>query len=129
MNINNSGQTLIETLIALTMTVFLLTALVVATTQSIRSSRFAKSQAQATHLAQQQIEELRNIRDRDGWRAFKTLLFVSIGCPVGVPTEFTCERIINENDDTLVDLTIELSWEDRGTHTVRQRTTLTKWAY
>lgn len=125
LKINNSGQTLIEVLIGLTMTVFLLSALVVATTQAIKSSRFARSQARATHLAQQQIEELRNIRDEDGWEIFKSRLS---SCPLS-SGDFSCELVINENTDTLVDLTVELSWTDRGTHTVEQRTTFTKWAY
>ena len=68
---NNSGQSLVEVLLATTMTVLLLGALVIATTRSIRNSRFAQDQTRATHLAQEKVEYLRNMRDEQGWEYLK----------------------------------------------------------
>ncbi len=126
---NNSGQSLVEVLIALAMTVLLLTALVIATTQSIKNSRFARTQAQATHLAQIEVEKLRNIRDEQGWKAF-----LGSGGTETLPktdgTTFTRTSAINEvPDENYADVIVTVYWEDRGRHEVKQTTILSKWAY
>ena len=123
----SNGQSLVEVLVAVTMTVFLLGALVIATTRSIKNSRFARDQARATHLAQEKVEDLRNMRDEEGWEYLTDYLSA---CPASVPSGFSCAITdIISSDDNEVTFTVEISWEDRGTHKVQQKTTLTRWAY
>lgn len=61
-----SGQTLIEVLLALSIGVLIIGALSVATFVSIKNSQFSQSQAQATRLAQEGIEIVTALRDRNG---------------------------------------------------------------
>ena len=60
------GQSLIEVMIAVTVGILVVTALTFATIFSLRNANFAKSSAQATKLAQEGIEKVRTLRDRDG---------------------------------------------------------------
>jgi type II secretory pathway pseudopilin PulG len=63
--INQQGQTLIEVLIALTVGVLILGALVIATIVSIRNAQFSQNQLQATKFAQEGIDLVRTIRNRN----------------------------------------------------------------
>lgn len=120
---NNSGQSLVEVLLAVALTGLLLGALVIATTRSIRNSRFAQDQAKATHLAQEKVEYLRNMRDEQGWEYLKDHLS---SCPGSVPSGFSCAISQDFTSDDEVAFTVVVSWEG---YDVRQKTTLTKWAY
>lgn len=59
------GQSLIEVIVAATVGILVVTALTFATIFSIRNASFAKNSAQATKLAQEGLENVRSIRDRD----------------------------------------------------------------
>lgn len=61
---DNSGQTLIEVVVVMAVSVIVIGALVFATISSLRNSQFSKNQAQATKLAQEGIERVRTARDR-----------------------------------------------------------------
>ncbi len=60
-----NGQSLIEMVVVVSIGVLVATALVFATIASLRNSQFAKNQSIATKLAQEGIEIVRGIRDRD----------------------------------------------------------------
>lgn len=60
-----SGQSLIEVIVASTVAVLVVTALTFATLFSLRNANFAKTSAQATKLAQEGIEWVRSGRDRN----------------------------------------------------------------
>lgn len=62
---NDSGQTLIEVVVALSIAIVVLGALVVAIVNGVRNAKFAQNQAIATKYAQDTVEELRAIRDRN----------------------------------------------------------------
>jgi Tfp pilus assembly protein PilV len=62
---STSGQSLIEVLTALAVVLLVLVALIRATTMSMRSGSFSKSQAQASSYAQEAIEWIRAERDKD----------------------------------------------------------------
>lgn len=62
---SNKGSSLIEVIIAATVGILVITALTFATIFSLRNANFAKNSAQATKLAQEGIEKVRSIRDRD----------------------------------------------------------------
>ncbi|MDO8576947.1 MAG: prepilin-type N-terminal cleavage/methylation domain-containing protein [Candidatus Daviesbacteria bacterium] len=63
---NEAGQSLIEVIVAVTVGILVVSALTFATIFSLRNASFAKNSAQATKLAQEGIEKVRTIRDRDG---------------------------------------------------------------
>ncbi|MBI2314651.1 prepilin-type N-terminal cleavage/methylation domain-containing protein [Candidatus Daviesbacteria bacterium] len=59
------GQSLLEVIIAMTVGILVVTALVFATIFSLRNAQFAKNSAQATKLAQEGIERVRSGRDKN----------------------------------------------------------------
>ncbi len=63
---NQNGQSLIEVIVASVVGILVVTALVLATIFSLRNASFAKNSAQATKLAQEGMEKVRTLRDRDG---------------------------------------------------------------
>lgn len=65
------GQTLIEVVVAIAIATTVITALALASTNSIRNAQFSKNQAQATKLSQGAVEYLRSYRDRYGFEALK----------------------------------------------------------
>jgi type II secretory pathway pseudopilin PulG len=69
-NKNMRGQTLIELIVVVTVAIIVITAIVFATISSIRNAQLSKNQLQATKFAQEGIEKVRSIRDRDGKVAF-----------------------------------------------------------
>lgn len=62
---NSKGQTLIEVVIVIAVMVIVVSALTFATIASLRNAQFAKNQSLATKWAQDGIEKVRSIRDRD----------------------------------------------------------------
>ncbi|MBI2196752.1 hypothetical protein HYU45_04060 [Candidatus Daviesbacteria bacterium] len=62
---NEGGQSLLEVIVAATVGILVVSALTFATIFSLRNASFAKTSAQATKLAQEGIEKVRSIRDRD----------------------------------------------------------------
>lgn len=63
---SQKGQTLIELIVVMSVSVIVVGALVFATIASLRNSQFSKYQVQATKLAQEGIEKVRSARDRNG---------------------------------------------------------------
>lgn len=68
--LNEKGQTLLELIVAIAVAVLVLGSLVFATITSLRNAQLAKNQAQATKLAQEGLEKVRTIRDRDSTVSF-----------------------------------------------------------
>lgn len=66
MHNNQSGQSLLEVVTASAVGILVVSALTYATIFSLRNATFAKNSAQATKLAQEGIERVRTLRDRDG---------------------------------------------------------------
>lgn len=62
---SEKGQTLMELVVVVGVSVIVVGALVFATIASLRNAQFAKNQAQATKLAQEGIEKIRGLRDRN----------------------------------------------------------------
>ena len=60
-----AGQTLLELIIVVSVSVIIIGALVFATISSLRNAQFSKNQSQATKLAQAGIEQVRIGRDRN----------------------------------------------------------------
>lgn len=60
-----SGQTMVEVLVALTIAVFVVISLLVVILSGLKNSQFAQNQSKATKYAQEAIEKIKAIRDRD----------------------------------------------------------------
>lgn len=63
--LNEHGQSLIELIVVAAVAVIVVGALTFATIASLRNAAFAKNQSQATKLAQDGLERMRGVRDRD----------------------------------------------------------------
>jgi type II secretory pathway pseudopilin PulG len=64
--LSEGGQSLLELIVVIAVGIIIITALVLSSISSLRNSQLAKNQAQATRLAQEGMETLRILRDRDG---------------------------------------------------------------
>lgn len=73
---SESGQTLIEIVLALSVVVAVITGITFAITSSLTNATFTKNQNLATQYAQQGMEVVRRIRDKS-WAAFFSLPIVS----------------------------------------------------
>lgn len=69
----NTGQSLVEVVVGLALAILVLGGLINAVVTSLRNSNFAKSQAEATKLAQQRMEWMRIKRDKEGWNSFPAI--------------------------------------------------------
>lgn len=91
---NDKGQSLMELVVVIAVIIIVVSALTFATIASLRNAQFSKNQAQATKLAQEGIERIRALRDRDTANAinyikgdgsmatkFSDLWAVNLSCP------------------------------------------------
>ncbi len=60
------GQSLMELVVVIAMTIVVVSALVFSTIASLRNANLAQNQIQATKLAQGGLERVRSLRDQDG---------------------------------------------------------------
>lgn len=67
-----SGQSLVEVLIALVVVTLLSSSLIIAIITGLKNSQFAQKQTQATKFGQDAMDRIRTIRDRDGIVNFAT---------------------------------------------------------
>ncbi len=63
---SEKGQSLVEVIVAVTVGILVVTALTFATIFSLRNANFSKNAVLATKLAQEGLEKVRTLRDRDG---------------------------------------------------------------
>lgn len=127
---NQRGQSLVEVLVAASVGVLILTALVIATTHSIKGSRFSRDQAVASQLAQEKIEELRNRRDEEGWQALLQHTHDYGAFNINL---MNFDRRVTGNtygsDSEFCNITVTVSWTDNGQHEVLQKMILSRWKY
>lgn len=132
---NSGGQTLIEVMAALTVTVLILVALLAATTVAVRNSQSAQNQALSTKYAQEGMEILRERRDNNS-----AVFFGSQPCfgitptptsPPGFTRTFMCENAITPPPTppyTKIKATVTVKWTDsKGEHKSEQVSYFTKW--
>ncbi len=62
---SEKGQSLMELVVVIAVIIIVVAALTFATIASLRNASFSQNQAQATKLAQQGLEKVRGLRDRD----------------------------------------------------------------
>lgn len=64
--ISESGQSLVEVLVVLAVATVVMVALVIVIVVGLRNAQFAQNQARATKYAQEAIEQVKAVRDRNG---------------------------------------------------------------
>lgn len=62
----SSGQSLVEVLIALAVTALVILALVVISLMGLKNAQFAQNQVKVTKYAQEAIDQIKSIRNRNG---------------------------------------------------------------
>ncbi len=72
--LDTSGQSLVEVLVALTVAALVILALVVVSLMGLKNAQFAQNQAKVTKYAQEAIDQVRAIRDRNGNVTFQNNL-------------------------------------------------------
>lgn len=90
---NNSGFTLIETLVALFILSLVITSVISLLSSNIFAARYAKNEIKATYIAQEGIDYLRNLRDsvaflQNDWATFSSSVDTScagVGCEIDKP--------------------------------------------
>ena len=83
---NSNGQSLMELVVVIAVIIIVVAALTFATIASLRNASFSQNQAQATKLAQEGLEKMRSLRDRDTTGA--GIWSTSTSCSSSVPS--TC---------------------------------------
>ena len=71
---NNSGQTLIEIMVAIAIITMVLLAVVSRSVEAVRNANFARNQSLATRFAQEGVEWVRIQRDRLRWGGLEAAL-------------------------------------------------------
>lgn len=96
------GQSLIEVLVALTITVIMIVALIAFVLSGLRNAQFAQKQSKATKIATETMEQIKTIRDRDGEIFFsygdgssKTATKFSQLWSISMSSQLTCHK--NDN--------------------------------
>lgn len=149
---SDSGQTLVEILVAIAVIILVLVAVVSRAVDSVRNSIFSRDQVLATRFAQEGIEWARSQRDRLGWGEFTLALdgdpvtycvlnlasnletLSPVGCADPIPgtiflreVSFDYEAVADPSGD-YADVTAVVSWTDRtGTHASTLGTRLSQW--
>lgn len=81
----SKGQSLIEVVVVIAVLAIIVTALTFATISSLRNAQFAKNQTQATKLAQEGLEEVREARDRN-----KSITILGTSITSWAPNDVAC---------------------------------------
>ena len=69
---NRNGQTLIEALVALAVAMLVISALAVLTANSVNNAKYAENKSLANNLLNKTLNEVRVVRDQQGWTNFAT---------------------------------------------------------
>lgn len=144
---NNTGQSLLEVIVATGVAVLLIGGLVVGTTVSLRTSQYGERRSRGIKYAQEGIELTRSSRDGLPWDEFiakdtnpdeaggtVTCLgsngaYSSGPCDVNIGTTFTRSVSFNwNNTEGRMEVSVSVSWNEAGKTTdVTLDTYFTKW--
>lgn len=138
-----SGQTLLEIVVALGVIAVVLTGLVTAVTASLRYGQASKYRSQGVKYAQEGLELTRKLRDTSPWADFLAYsngsgiwcldqagvwtVSTGSGCPIVAGSTFWRTITFTVNG-TVMDVTSEVSWGQRNlSSTVTLRTFFSDW--
>jgi len=129
---NNSGQTIIEILIAIGVGALVLTAISASAVITISNAQYAQRKTEALKYLQQGVENVRIDRDTNTW-----IDFISLSWPPETKTSanqtFTITTSVEDDpedpeNENKRQVTVTVSWDDaRGTHEVSSVTKLSQW--
>ena len=140
----NSGQSLVEILVAIAVVTLVLVTLVAAVVMAIRGVRFSKEKIRANFLNQEGMEWARSQRQEKGWADFG-LLATGAGaryCLVDlswdrlgscsesqiIDTKFTREAVLTTAGSDGVKVAVTTTWDEGGSEFVSKgETTLRQW--
>jgi len=125
---SQKGQALVEAVVALGVSVLIITGLLVVVTTSIANVTFSRNQAAATKYAEEGMELMRAYRDQNTWETFYSGCNTHSVGAIPSPTIFT--RYINctNINTTKVQVSITVNWVDsKGIHSSNLSSYLTKW--
>ena len=122
----DSGQSIIEVIVALSLVAIVVLALARVTISSIQNSSFARDQRTATKYAQEGLENARRLRGED-----ESEFWSKSGTESETIGKF--ERVVTYTpfageEDQKMEVQVVVSWEDsKGSHQSDLSTYLTKW--
>ena len=110
-----------EVIIAMAISVILVSGLVFSVTTSIRNSQFAQSQTLATKFSQEAMEKIRSYRDKNNWTTFiancGSLPAMGISAPPPPSTRTVSCADTSPVDPNKKAVTVTVSWTDpTGAH-------------
>ena len=122
----HKGQMLIELMIALSVVMLTLVALVQISTKSLSNAGFSQKQAQAATLANKEMEVIRNTKNQS-WDIFYSTVANITNSPIS-GTEYVKSIIYTKPDAQTVTVTVTVSWTEKGKiFSSKQNTILTKY--
>lgn len=142
---SEKGQSLIELVVSMAIAVLVLGALTFAVIISLRNAQFAKNQAQATKLAQESLENIRSLRDRDGkvdyiksdlthTTKFSDLWSIAFSCPGNCYFFFNASAVLTGGssgtfETILPNFTRQIQIEDASSgSTQKEITAVVRWS-
>lgn len=125
----NQGQSLIEIIVAVAVLGVALVSIVLTATVGLKASRVASERSYARHLVENELEDIRRIRDMD------PTTFFSLGSRTDPPEDFGTAPVYTMTTvytelvaQEQYEIEVEVSWEDGGnTYRVSQITYLSRW--
>ena len=144
---SEKGQSLMELVVVIAVVVIVVAALAFATIASLRNANLAKNQAQATKLAQEGLEKIRSLRDRNtesisytdlahSASKFSDLWAITFKCqddPQNCYFNFIFDRLIGKvatsYEDIPPNFQRQVQIEDEGDGTVQKKiTVIVRWS-
>ena len=130
-NHKEKGQVLVEAVIALAVSVLIISGLLSVVTASIGSATFSRNQSSATKYTEEGMELVRSYRDQNTWDVFygnigacQDKAGISLHPQTNFDRKVTCISV----DSSKVKVTAIVSWTDsKGTHNSKLVSYLTKW--
>lgn len=143
-NHKNAGQTLLEMVIAFLVATLVIIALATVTIRAIKNAQISENRTKAARFAQQAIEQVRAVRDQQGWTAFSsyangcyqvntssslwTLTAVSCGGELISGTIFRRQISLTDDGANGKNVNVTITWTDAsGNQQTVIDTKLTKW--
>lgn len=143
-----SGQTLVEVIVAIGVVVLLVTGLIVSTSVTLKASQYGKMRSLGTQYANEAVEAARNLRD-SGWSTFFTTYggfswclnkagewskMVGASCIPNIDSYYTRVVTFTWHDDPLISndermqVDVAVTWVDGAkTYSATLSTYLTQW--
>lgn len=122
---SNTGQSMIEVVVALSLVVLVILGLVKVSVNSINNAAFARDQRAATQYAQEGLESARQCKEEN------EIAFWSLSCPeLTAPsnTKFTRQITYTQIEEGKIQIEVVVSWTDsKGEHQSNLTSYLTKW--